>query len=312
MAYDVSALVDFIAADPIEVLTDIIMSGRSFSILRIEDGIKSEEKRLDIGDTSVTLQQGDYTGIAGHVGGAVLNEILLSVEETWIKEKYTSRELQKKITGLAMRQGTNPDDLALKDILMDLKGRQLNLVNEILLWQGDTGGAGNLSLFDGFIKQIVDSADKKKTGSAAVALTSGNAITQVNLMVSTMKANYPEWVESEVMLDNYMSVSNFDTYYQAIFNLNGVINNDTIQKPVIKDLLIPGTNVTARAMSGIEGTHEMILTRPDNLIINTDLVSETDQIEFEYHKLVRWFELFVLYKLGAKVARTRECILMAA
>lgn len=313
MGFDVSGMADFIKGDPQTILTDIIMEAQSFNgMLRIVDDIKASKKVVDITDNEVIIQGGDYTGYDGFSGDDTFKDVLVTVSELHVKKQYKKRELEAKVTGLAYKQGSNPDEVAYNDVLMNLNGQALAYNNDVAIWQGDvllTGDTTKLH-FDGLFTQINASGDKIKTGTAAVPLTSSTAIAAVERMVNKMEDNFPNWVSSETQL--FMAPRNFQKYYRALFGLSGVINADSLENAPITSIRVPGTNVTAIATTGLDGSNEMVLTRPNNLIVGTDLVSENDELTFIYSNDAKWYELFALYKLGAKVVRTAECIIEAA
>ena len=312
MAYDVTGLTDFIKGDPQAILTDIILSGRSFELLRVVDGIKGTLRVPDITDNEIVLQTGDYTGYNSFDGDDTFDEVDITVVETFVKKKFSRRDLQAKVTQLALNKGSDPADFGdYQAILMSLNGQQMALANEKLIWQGDTGsGTPNLALFNGIIKIVTDSADEVVTGTAATAFTSANALTLVELMVDTMKTNFPEFIDIETHM--YGSPADFQTYYRTLYGLNAAIDRDNIEGVPVEKLRVPGTNIIFHSMAGFDGTNELILTRPMNFIIGTDLVSEDDDLTLDYNKIAKWFELFALYKLGAQVARTSEVVRMAA
>ena len=311
MAFNVNGLADYIKGDPQVILTDIIFAGRSFGLLRVEDDIKSSKKVVDLTDNEIVLQTGDYTGYDGFSGDDTLKDVLVEVEELHVKKQYKKNDINTKVTQLALKQGSDPSDIGYKDLLMEMNGKELNYQNEQLLWRGDTSitGTSNLNKFNGFVKQITDSSSATTTGVAASGYTSATAIAGVNRLVDKMEETFPEWIGMETHL--FLSPRDFQTYYRALYGLNASIDKDNIEGKPVESVRVPGTNVIAQSMPGLNGTVEKFITRPMNLIIGTDLVSETDELDFMYNDIARWHELFALYKLGAKVVRPQEVVIEA-
>jgi len=55
-------------------------------------------------------------------------------------------------------------------------------------------------------------------------------------------------------------------------------------------------------MIGLNGSNELVITHPSNIIEVVDLVDETDEVSLIWNPFARWFELAGQYKLGVKVA----------
>jgi hypothetical protein len=310
MAFDVTGLNDYIAANPQIVLQNVILAGRSFELLRTEEDIKSSKKVLEQTSSDINFQTGDYSGYEGFEGDDAFKELEISVVPLHVKKAYRKNQIEETIIQVDMKQGSDPEDIptAVTNAIMDLNGKNLVYNNELLVWQGDTTitGTTNLNKFNGIVKQV-KAGIPVKTGTAPIGLTTTNAIAKVEEMVDTMEDNFPEFNGIETHL--YMSPKNFSTYNRTVHKSNLALDANTIdQKPVLF-LRVEGTNVIAQSMPGLSGSDEMILTRPDNFIIGTDLKSEADSINLDYNPFARRYELFALWKLGTKVVRPYECVI---
>lgn len=314
MAYNLTGAADFVAGNGEALLQNIVLGSKSFDVLRVEEGIKNSEKRPDILDDSTVLQVGDYTDINRFNGGVKVNDVTISVSEMFLSEKYNARTLASKVTQLAMRAGANPDDLPYEDFILGLKRDVLRNQIEKALWTANTATTANptyLKTFDGFVTKALAATDAIKTGVAAADLTAANAIASVNKIVDLVKVNFPAFLDVETRL--FMSPANFITYFQALYGLQGTINTLSMNTGVMPtEVNIPGTNIIATAIPGLAGNVNMIWTRPENLIIGTDLVSDEDRIGFEWHSLIKSYELFANFKIGAQIARTNELIVTKA
>lgn len=313
MAYDIAGMADFAKSNGKILLTDLVLEGDSFGILPVQDGIKSSDKLVDFADGSTVIQTGDYTGTSNYSGGVSLTDKEIAVKELFVKEKYTSRELQAKISQMAMRIGSNPEDLPYQDALLGLKGSVIALENEKLLWQGDTTKTGtNLAHFNGFttvLKGFAHDDDDLPTytGEASAELTNSNAISKVEKIVEKSHVDFPAWIDATTRL--FMSPKNFITYYRAVNKLSNSVDKMTNAPAVVKEFTVPGTNVIATSTAGMVGVHDLFITRPENFVIGVDLKSEDEQFKFEFLNESLVHRLFVLYKLGCKIARTQEVVM---
>ena len=133
MGFNVGSLTDYVNGQPTVVLQDIVVGGQSFDVLTWQEGIKGSAKVIDLTDGGTNAQTGDYTGAdTGYNGSVTPKDVTISVTDLWYKEKYSEKEINKKVLGLALKAGANPDDIALGDAIIGLKGQSIRNDNELL------------------------------------------------------------------------------------------------------------------------------------------------------------------------------------
>ena len=310
MSFNIGSLADFVNGDPRVVISDMVVGGQSFNILPFQEGIKGSTKVIDLADGGTNAQTGDYTGAdEGFNGSVTPSDVTISVTDLWYKEKYSEQTINKKVLGLALRRGANPDDIVLSDAIMDIKGQSIRLDNEKLIWQGDVTLTGdtNLKFFDGIVKQLTTAGTYKPTGVAATGLTTSTAVASVQRMFDKMVELKPELIDKQTMLA--MSPANFSIWYRTVYGLNSTITNQTLNTTGLPfSAQVPGTNITAYGFAGLVGSNEMILGRPENFVIGCDLKSDEEKMEFKYIDALLAYRLFVYYRLGVKVIRPSEVI----
>lgn len=312
MAYDTSGMADYAKSNGDEIIRDLIVKAQSFDQdgIRIEEGIKSTKKVADIAVGSTVLQ--DTNGDPGSLpysGGTTLADINLAVSEITVKEKYVTGQLNSKIAQMQMKSGSDPSNpLPYTDVLVELKGDDVALKNDIILWQGSTATGntnGNTNKFDGWLTQAL--AGASVSGGTNAALVPSTAIATVDSIRLVAETAFPAWVSTGSFMS--MSPSQFSVIYRAIHGLGSAIDNQTLAtgKPVA-EFYLPGTNMLVQSCVGLVGKTNIFVTRTDNKILNTDLVSEDDVLNFEYLNEALIWRLMANYKLGAKIARIGEVV----
>lgn len=304
MAFNVTAMSDFIKSNGEVIIGELILEGDSFEHIPVQEGIKKTDRVVDLSDGGTYLQSGDYTDTDNYSGGTTLTDVDISVSEIWVKEKYKRRNLESKAIAVAMKKGSSPEELEVKDFIFELKGKKINLANEKLIHAGDTG---NTDQFNGFLTQIL--AGSPKTGStvSAVALTASTAVATMETIVKYGFEQDENWITNETIME--MSPKNFATYYRALFKQNQAIDGDTLTKTLaIKSFYIPGTQIKVINCIGLTGKENIYWTVAENLRIGVDLKSGEDVFTFEYLTEAMVHRLFALYKLGAKVISTAKVV----
>jgi hypothetical protein len=207
-----------------------------------------------------------------------------------------------------MKAGSDPSSpLAYADILVGLKTKAVGMLNDKLLWQGNTasGFTGSTKAFDGWLTIIKKGG--YTTGGTKAKFSGGTVVASVESILGKTFAAHPTYIDGCYM---FMSPAQYSIYYRQLFQLNSVIDALTInteRQP--QSFVIPGTNVLVQSTNGLAGVNDIVVTRDGNLVIGTDLVSEDDFLKLEYLNEQQCWRLEAVYKLGAQVARVSEVVL---
>lgn len=308
MNFDLSGMAAYAKSNGQELMVDLIEQSDLFSGsngIRVITGVKSSDKFADITDdfTYIQLTNNDPSTISPS-GGTALSDITVNVIGLGVKEKYTEGQLVSKIAQLQLQPGSDPsNNLPYADIFVSFKGSKIAKENELEVWQGNNTGSTHTK-FNGFVKQIKDSTAPT---SAASGMTASNAISYMEAVLVNIKTEFPIWIECGAHI--YMSPAQFDTYYRALFGLGGVIDKNTVDGGVKKSFMIPGSNYTVHSTLGLSGLNNIVATIENNLCVITDLVSEDDQVKFEYLTELEYWRLSCYYKLGAKVSKPTKAFI---
>ena len=178
------------------------------------------------------------------------------------------------------------------------------------VWQGSTTGATNNQI-DGYLTRLKASSGASAYVAATgvtIPFTQTTAIASVEAFVKQALAAFPVWVLDGAYL--YMSPTNFEIYFRAVYGLSSPVNTLTLElnaRPIQK-FMVPGTNVEVLSTNGLVANNSLVMTREFNLCLGTDLVSEDDTLSFEYLNEAQCWRLFGAYKLGPQIARTAEVV----
>ena len=311
MAYNLAGMSDYAKSNGIVLIKDLILQAQSFSMdgIRVETGIKSNELFADFsvsGGTVIQKTLGD-AGALQYSGGSTIKDISIKVVELAIKERYVKSVLESKIAQMQMRAGSDPSNpLPYADVLVNLKAQAVGHANDLLVWQGNVSGGTNNQV-NGYI-QLLKNAGEYVSGGSATAFTQTTAISLVENFVKVALAKFPVWILDGAYL--YMSPTNFEIYFRAVYGLSSPVNTLTLElnaRPVQK-FMVPGTNVEVLSTNGLVGSNALVMTREFNLCLGTDLVSEDDTLSFEYLNEQQCWRLFGAYKIGPQIARIAEVV----
>lgn len=310
MNFDLTGMEAFAKSNGQELITDLIEQSSLFDAgngLRVIAGVQSSDKFADISDdfTYVQATGGDPSSISAS-GGTSLADLTITVTELGIKEKYTKGTLLSKIAQMKLPAGSDPSNaLPYTDILVGLKGKKLAMINELNYWQGNNTGS-TYTQFSGIIKLAIDGG---ALSGSSTGVTVANALTHMATIVGDIQTNFETWITEGAYI--YMNPKAFQNYRTAVFGLNSVIDKQTVDGGVVKDMMVPGTNFKVISTPGLTGIDNIIVTRENNFVVGTDLQSETDDLKFEYLNEGEYWRLTAYYKLGAQICRPTEVYITA-
>jgi len=293
-----TAASDFTSADPNKVLQYVILEGKGTKdFFSSETGVKYNKHISIISDADVDVSTGDISGYNTGSGSTTVQDVSLVNVQLKIFETYTKSALDAKILGLT-EPGSDPAKLPLQDLIVDLKAKTLHAANEKMIWQSNTTN----EIGDGILEQLKDASTYKSAGFGDTAFTGmfdSSILHYMKLAKESVQSNLPQYINSEMICA--MSPANFAAYSGAVYGVSGTQDRNAIDGKPMTEMYIPGTNIKAVSTIGLNGSNEIVISAPDNIIVNYDLEGEDEIASMIYNPYAFRYELGLNYKLGVKV-----------
>lgn len=311
MAFDVTGLADYVDQNRDGLIGKTVAGAKSTRVLDLQTGYKSAGaiNRLD---TDVVLQDGAVCARTPD-GTTTLDQRILTVGEIKVEENLCPKDLNAKYTQHQVKPGSKDDEIPFEEEYTSLKIKKINQVNEVAIWQGDTGsGTANLARFDGLIK-LIDAEGTVVDGntSSATAITAANIIGLVNDMYAAIPAALLEAEGGDDDVGDLailMGSDTFRTYVLALAAAN-LFHYDASNTKL--EIMIPATNVKAMALGGITGTDRMFAGKIGSnggFVVGVDLENEEEQFDMWYSKDDKVVKFDVAYKMGTQIKFPEEIV----
>lgn len=296
MSLDVTGLSSYTNENLFPLVKKAVLGGRTQEYVTVQPGIKSSAT-INTLNSTIYAQAGACGWEAS--GSTALGQESISVCPIKINESICLDTLEGYYTQVQMRPGSYNEEMPFEQIFSEEKAGQISAIVDDLFWQGDTvSGTGNLALCDGAVKIISASV---AAGSGVDSAMSGS-ITAANVIdaVDTMVLEIPTDVINAEDLTLFMGYDAYRTYAKALrdanlFHYPGVEGDNF-------EMFIPGTNVKAVAVRGLNGTDKMFLTPASNLVIGTDLLNDTEDFKIWYSQDNDEVRFLAKWKQGVGVA----------
>lgn len=293
MSLNVSDLGAYTNENLFPLIKKSVLEGRTSTIVTVQPGIKSS---ATINTLNSTLNAAAGACGWSASGSTVLGQEDISVCPIKINEAICLNTLEGYYTQVQMRPGSYNEEIPFAQIFAEEKASQINALVEDLFWKGDTvSGAGNMALCNGMIKAVSGSTGKV-TATMSGSITAALAIDQVDNMVAVVPADVIDADD----LTLFMGYDAYRTYSKALrdanlFAYSGAEGADFMQ-------FVPGTNVKAVAVRGLNGTNKMFLTPASNFVLGTDLLNDAEDFKIWYSQDNDEVRFLAKWKQGVGIA----------
>jgi len=279
MSLNVAGLTAYVDENKMALIKKAVLGGRTLRYITVQPDIKSS--------ATINIINSDLVAQAGACGWSedgetILTQQVLSVCPIKVNESICLDTLEQYYTQKMMNPGSYNETIPFEEIYASEKADKINALIDDLLWKGDTvAGTGNLALCDGIIYQ----ADHVWSGSTVDGnINSETSITAANIIdiVDGMNSVTPTDILGLNDLYLFMGYDTYRTWALALRNANLFHYTGAENQGEDFSQMIPGTNVRAVAVRGLNGTNRMFLTNGSNLYFGTDLLSDAEEFKIFY------------------------------
>ena len=297
--YDITALPAYIDENSEMLHVKQVTEAKSVAYMRIQTGIKHKEL-LKLLDDNITLQ--DATCKMTPAGDTVFTDREIEVASIgWMKE-FCNNDLVGFWTQLALRAGasTENEEMVFQEAIVTLLMEKQALINEDLIWKGDTAsGVANINKIDGFIKILTVAAGCVDLNNGAdPAINNTNAY---SIMRDSVYANSPKNIKRDGAFVAFVGCEVFEHIKANLVDLNLFHYNPEVLANGMDSIILPGTSMRVVSVPGLDGSDNVYTGISTNFIIGTDLESDFDEFKIFYSEDDDILKMKSKYRLGVQV-----------
>ena len=298
MSVNVAALTTYTDELKMELIKKSVLQGRTTQLISVQPDIKSAAS-INIIDSTLSLQAGACGW--NEAGTTALTQRDLSVCPIKINESICLDTLESYYTQKMMQPGSYNEEIPFEQMFSEEKAGKINAVIDDIIWKGDTvSGTGNLALCDGFLVLANSLSGDTVAGntSAATSITAANIIDLVDDMVAAIPSDIIDADDLHV----FMGYEVYRLYAKALRDANLFHYTGAEDQGEDFSQMVPGTNVRAIAVRGLNGTNRMILSRAANLYFGTDLLNDSEEFRIFYSEDNDEVRFRAKWKMGVQFA----------
>jgi hypothetical protein len=304
MAYNISALTDYLSGNASELLTKTLYGSNTLDIVRVVTGLKGKQllPKMTYAATLKALGCG-FTASGSEVAGNVLIDVVnMGVQDNLCVEDLVGSVFELQLKAGAKNGEQIPFEQAFAKLVTDAVAQSV----ENLIWMGDTT-ASPAGLINGFYTIITTANGAVDAGT--LTLTAGSAMLTA---VDTMIAALPADVQGASDLVMFMNPANFAKVAAAVRGTYGLLSLTNSPVDVLGNSFVyPGTSVTIVKAFGLGTSNRFFLGQSKNFIVGTDLVSDYEGVDLWYSQDDRINKMEVRFRLGVAVVFYDQMVISA-
>ena len=272
------------------LLSQAIVKTRTAELAYVQSGVKGTQS-INLLSSNLVVQDGSCGW--SNSGSTIFTQRQITVCDKKVNESLCPRDLNNYWAGQFLNAGSYNEEVPFAEAIADLKTKQIAKYVEQQLWQSTTG----TSCFDGFSTLISTGTTGVVVASGSVAITSSNALAEVDKMVIAC----PNEVADRDDLIVWMSMANFRKYLINYRTSNYFSFTPEASEMMNYVVLHPGTNIKVTGIDAITGD-SMYMGPAEYTIVGVDLMSDEERLDMFYSRDFDEVRVRCNFKLGAQIA----------
>lgn len=289
-------LPEYINQNADELITKAVFSPMSTTLFKVQTGVKAKTA-LNLLDTAVTFGDGSVCGFTNTTSSTISQRYIVP-GFIKVNAEYCDKDFLNTFANHEVNMAAGRETLPFEEYFTEDIKRQIGKQLEIAIWQGDTTSANaNLNKFDGLVK--IMTADVP----AGNKQTADQADTVLDRVWNVYNA-----IPEEVLFDEviYLNNANFRKLVKELVDANLFHYERNIDESL--DIILPGTNMHIKAVSGLTGVDKIIALNPDHVVYGVDLQGDAEEYKMWFSEDNDTFRLKIAFAAGVQIALPNEVI----
>lgn len=292
--FDISALESVASQHSLELATKAVAGAATAKLLMdnnaVQVGLKGTAD-ISILDSDINIQDASTCGARNPLGNVVLSNKRITAVSMKDQTNLCPKALYNTYFASVIAKGQDPAgesmDASFIKSIIDLRTKKIASANEVMIWNGDTGGT---DLIDGFLTQL-----EASYGWADTTASGADIIAKLQSVYNQSDVT----VRHQDDFRMFMGQDTFDTYITALTGKN-------LFNPQGADVTILGTMGKIFVAPGLNGTNKVVTGRISDFRLGLDWIGDTDKVTLQYSVETGFWYLDVYWSLGVAIVFPSE------
>lgn len=293
MALNLNGLSNYTNEVGFDLIAKMVADTKTADFVTIQPGIKSSAK---IPVFSTTLFGTAQACGWNPSGTTTITQVTCTVQPLQLQDSMCLVDAETKFLQYQLAAGrAGREDVNFAEQFVDEKLAQIKLYNDQYFWNNSTNGIR---------QRLITASASTINVSAGTAWSTANAIS----IVDTFKTSVPAAIKGMGDLVMFVGQDTWDIILIALKNANYFHLDPTVALNYEMNYL----GVTIVGVAGLNSTGAAILTSKQNIIMGTDLMSDSDTIDVWYSKDNNEIRLAAYWKVGGCVLFPEFCVVKSS
>jgi hypothetical protein len=272
-----------------ELMRKAILEGETAKIIKVQPGVKGSQS-INLLDSTLVVQDGSCGWNSS--GATTYTQRDITVCQYKVNEALCPQDLNDYWLGQLLTPGSYNETVPFEEQISILKTQQISQYIENQIWQASSA----TTCFSGF-KELIDNTPEVITVTGTSALTSTNALTQVDLLVESI----PDDIVNRTDLVVFMSHANYRKYLINYRTANYYHFNPEDSYQNFKTFH-PATNILVHPVGGLNASNKLVLAPAGYMVLGVDLMSDSETLKMFYSVDFDEVRLRSNFKVGVQIA----------
>lgn len=272
-----------------ELMRKAILEGETAKIIKVQPGVKGSQS-INLLDSTLVVQDGSCGWNSS--GATTYTQRDITVCQYKVNEALCPQDLNDYWLGQLLTPGSYNETVPFEEQISILKTQQISQYIENQIWQASSA----TTCFSGF-KELIDNTAEVITVTGTSALTSTNALTQVDLLVESI----PDDIVNRTDLVVFMSHANYRKYLINYRTANYYHFNPEDSYQNFKTFH-PATNILVHPVGGLNASNKLVLAPAGYMVLGVDLMSDSETLKMFYSVDFDEVRLRSNFKVGVQIA----------
>jgi hypothetical protein len=273
-----------------ELMRRAILEGETAKIIKVQPGVKGSQA-INLLDSTLVVQDGACGWSSS--GQTTYTQRDITVCQYKVNEALCPQDLNDYWLGQLLTPGSYNETVPFEEQISILKTQQISQYIENQIW----GASSATTCFSGFKELLANGASGNIVVTGTSAITSTNALDQVDLLVQAIPddvVNRTDWVV-------FMSHANYRKYLINYRTANYYHFNPEDSYQNFKTFH-PATNILVHPVGGLNASNLLVLAPAGYMVLGVDLMSDSETLKMFYSVDFDEVRLRSNFKVGVQIA----------
>jgi hypothetical protein len=272
-----------------ELIRRAILEGETAKIIKVQPGVVGSQA-INLLNSNLYVQEGTCGWDAS--GDTIYTQRNITTCQYKVNESLCPRDLNDYWLGQLLQPGDYNETVPFEEQISILKTQQISQYIENQIW----GASSATTCFSGF-KELINNEDEVITVTGTSALTSSNALAQIDLLVEAI----PDDIVDRTDLVVFMSHANYRKYLINYRTANYFHFNPEDSYENFKTFH-PATNILVHPVGGLNNSNKIVLAPAGYMVLGVDLMTDSEQLKMFYSVDFDEVRLRSNFKVGVQIA----------